>query len=95
MDQLTHRRTNGRTDRRTDGRMDGRMDGPADGPTDRRTYGQMDKPSYRDAWTHLEMERQTQTNRQTQVKRQKHVMFASLKKSLVLWQTDRQTDRDR
>ena len=32
---------------------DGRMEGRTDGGTDRRTDGRMDRPSYRDARTHL------------------------------------------
>ena len=39
------------------GRTDGRIDGPTDGPTDRRTDRRTDIPSYRDAWTHLKMQK--------------------------------------
>ena len=45
--------TDGRTDGCKDQRTNGQTDGRTDGPTDRRT----DKASYRDAWTHLKIEK--------------------------------------
>ena len=47
--------------------MDGRTDGRTDGPTDRLTHS-----SYRDAWTHLKMEKRGHVSgRQEQKKRKK------------------------
>ena len=39
----------------TNGRTDGPMDGQMDQRTDQQTEKWMDKASYRDAWTHLEI----------------------------------------
>ena len=43
----------GITDGRTDGQTDGRMDGWTDGRTDGRADGWTNRPSFRDAMTHL------------------------------------------
>ena len=54
-------------------------DGPMDGPTDRRLDQQMNRPSYRDAWTHLKT-----WVRETRVLKFVHRKLVQLKLSLFL-----------
>ena len=58
MDGWMDGRTDGQMDRRMDGWTEGWTDwtdGCIEGQMDECTDGQIDRPSYRDAWTHLKM----------------------------------------
>ena len=80
----TYRQMN-KNKKQTDRQKDRQTDRQTDRQKDRQTDRQIDR----------KIEVQTQTNRETRVKRQNHVMFASLRKSLVHWQTDRLIETDR